>query len=434
MLNPGWLADAVRDARDRTMDLVADLSDEEMVGPMLAIVNPLIWEIGHLAWFEEKFVLRQACGEPPLLPFGDSIYDSGAIPHDTRWRLVLPSREDTLAYMHEVGERVAERVLRADATDVVQHFALYSVFHYDWHTEAITYTRQTLGKPAPKLASVASQETGTGEPATEGPADGDVAVPATTFLLGATRAEPFAYDNEKWAHPVEVPAFRIAGGAVTQSEYLAFVEDGGYSNRVVWSSDGWAWRTAERAEHPVYWRREAGQWQRRNFDQWVPLEPHRPVIHVNWYEADAYARWAGRRLPTEAEWELAAAGEPGATPPRKRRYPWGDDLPAPGQANVDWAAMGSVDVGAHPSGDSAFGCRQMTGNVWEWTATTFEAFPNFEPDAYRENSEQFFGSRKVVRGGSWATRSRLARAGLRNYFTPERRDVFAGIRTCALEP
>jgi iron(II)-dependent oxidoreductase len=430
MLNAGWLADAVRDARDRTMDLVADLSDDDMVGPMLAVVNPLIWEIGHLAWFEELFVLRQACSEPAIQAFGDSIYDSGAIPHDTRWRLVLPSREETLAYMHEVGERVADRVLRADATDVVHHFALYSVLHYDWHTEAITYTRQTLGHPAPKLGGLSPGGGSSPGRPEDGPIEGDVEVPATTFLLGATRDQPFSYDNEKWAHPVRVPAFRMARGAVTQSEYLAFVEDGGYARRELWDSAGWAWRVAEGAEHPVYWRRDPGQgWQRRHFDHWLALEPHRPVIHVNWYEADAYTRWAGRRLPTEAEWELAAAGEPGSA--RKRRYPWGDDLPAPGQANVDWAAMGTVDVGAHAAGDSAFGFRQMVGNVWEWTSTTFDAYPNFEADAYQANSEQFFGSRKVVRGGAWATRSRLARSGLRNYFTPERRDVFAGIRTCA---
>ena len=432
MLNAGWLADAVRDSRDRTIDLVADLSDEDMVGPMLSIVNPLIWEIGHLAWFEELFVLRQACSEPPIQPFGDSIYDSGAIPHDTRWRLVLPSRDETLAYMHEVGERVADRVLRADATDVVHHFALYSVLHYDWHTEAITYTRQTLGHPAPKLGNLPTGDTGSPGSPEDGPVAGDVEVPATTFLLGATRDAPFSYDNEKWAHPVSVDAFRMAREAVTQSEYLAFVEDGGYTRRELWDSDGWAWRQAEGAEHPVYWRRDPDQgWQRRHFDHWLDLEPHRPVIHVNWYEADAYARWAGRRLPTEADWELAAAGEPGS--PRKRRYPWGDELPTPGQANVDWMAMGTVDVGAHGAGDSAYGFRQLVGNVWEWTSTVFNAYPNFEADAYQANSEQFFGSRKVVRGGSWATRSRLARAGLRNYFTPERRDVFGGVRTCALD-
>jgi iron(II)-dependent oxidoreductase len=413
MFDRHWLADAIRDARDRTIDLVADLEDEQLMGPLLGIVNPLIWEIGHLAWFEEKFVLRQACGEPALLPYGDSLYDSGVVPHDTRWRLVLPSRADTVAYMHRVGERVAERVLGDDATDVVCHFALYSVFHYDWHTEAITYTRQTLAYAAPKL----SGPPGNGEGCREetGGLEGDVEIAGGRFLLGATRAQPFAYDNEKWAHPVPVAPFAIARAAVTQSQYLAFVEDGGYQRPEVWSSEGWAWRESSGANHPLYWRPSPEGWQRRLFDQWVALEPHRPVIHVNWYEADAYARWAGRRLPEEVEWELAAAGEP------------------PGRATVDWMAMGTTDVAAHPQGDSAFGCRQMLGNVWEWTSSTFGPYPNFERDAYHENSEQFFGSRKVLRGGSWATRSRLLRTTLRNYFTPERRDVFAGFRTCALE-
>jgi iron(II)-dependent oxidoreductase len=452
MLDRDWLASAVRDACDRTVDLVADLDDEALVGPLLPVVNPLIWEIGHLAWFEEKFVLRQACGEEPILPYGDAVYDSGAIPHDTRWRLVLPSRGDTMAYMHEVAERVAARVLAADATDVVCHFALYSVFHYDWHTEAITYTRQTLGHPAPKISGPPG-DGGQGHrgQAEAGPLDGDVEISGATFLLGATRGAPFAYDNEKWAHPVRVAPFAMARAAVTQGQYLAFVEDGGYQRPEVWHSDGWAWRQAVGAEQPLYWQRfPGGGWQRRHFDQWVTLEPHRPVVHVNWYEADAYARWAGRRLPTEAEWELVAGGEPhaplasagepsaaGGEPPaaasRTRRYPWGDQDPVPGQANVDWLAMDTTDVAAHPQTDSAFGCRQLVGNVWEWTSTTFGPYPNFERDAYHENSEQFFGSRKVLRGGSWATRSRLLRTTLRNYFTPERRDVFAGFRTCAVD-
>jgi len=431
MFDHHWLADAVRDSRDRTIDLVADLDDEQLVGPLLGTVNPLIWEIAHLAWFEEKFVLRNACGEPPILPFGDALYDSGAIPHDTRWRLVLPSRADTIAYMHEVGERVAERVLADDATDVIRHFALYSVFHYDWHTEAITYTRQTLGHPAPKLSGPPDEGEGGGYQEAGG-LDGDVEIPGGRFLLGATRAQPFAYDNEKWAHAVSVEPFAIARAAVTQSQYLAFVEDGGYQRRELWNSDGWAWRESAGAEHPLYWRPTPEGWQRRHFDQWVALEAYRPVIHVSWYEADAYAQWAGRRLPTEMEWEMAAAGEPGAPFPRKRRFPWGDD-PAPDRASVDWLAMGTTDVAAHPRGDSAFGCRQMLGNVWEWTSSTFWPYPNFERDSYYDNSEQFFGSRKVLRGGSWATRSRLLRTTLRNYFTLERRDVFAGFRTCARE-
>jgi iron(II)-dependent oxidoreductase len=155
---------------------------------------------------------------------------------------------------------------------------------------------------------------------------------------------------------------------------------------------------------------------------------------VCWYEADAYCRWAGRRLPTEAEWEAAAIGEPdgaGGLSSMRRRFPWGNEPIGPGHANLDWKHLSTVDVAAYPAGDSAFGCRQLIGNLWEWTASTFLPYPNFEQDAYRENSWPWFGSRKVLRGGAWATRSRLIRATLRNYFTPERRDVLAGFRTAA---
>ncbi len=233
---------------------------------------------------------------------------------------------------------------------------------------------------------------------------------------------------------MEVGPFAIARAPVTQAEFAAFVDDGGYRRRELWSEDGWAWREQARAEHPVYWRRDAGAWLRRDFDEWRALEPHRPVIHVNWYEADAYCRWAGRRLPTEAEWEAAAASDPGPGGARlsgaKRRFPWGNEPPTPRRANLDWQAMGCLDVGALPAGDSAFGCRQMIGNVWEWTSSTFLPYPGFTPDPYKEYSEPWFGTRKVLRGGCWATRSRMLRNTWRNYFTPDRRDVLAGFRTC----
>ena len=438
-LDPVWLAAAVRDGRDRAIDLVADLSDEQLIGPQLATVNPLLWEVGHLAWFQEKFVLRQAAGTPPLLPFGDSIWDSGAIPHDTRWRLVLPPRSQTVAYMQEVGERVADCVLRPDATDVVRHFALYTVFHYDWHTEALTYTRQTLGYPAPALPGMGggSAESGVGSGGESPPGD-DVTVPGGITLLGALRGQQFSYDNEKWAHPVDVAPFAISRRAVTQGQYQVFVEDGGYQRPELWNTDGWAWRLQAGADQPAYWRREGDDaWARRLFDTWRPLEPQRPMVHVSWYEADAWCRWAGRRLPREPEWELAASGvterAASGSGTRRRLFPWGDAAPEPGHANLDWSAGDTVDVDSYPAGDSAFGCRQMIGNVWEWTASTFRAYPNFERDAYFENSEQFFGSRKVLRGGSWATRSRLVRNTLRNYLTPDRRDAMAGFRTCACD-
>nr|MDQ3570905.1 SUMF1/EgtB/PvdO family nonheme iron enzyme [Actinomycetota bacterium] len=244
--------------------------------------------------------------------------------------------------------------------------------------------------------------------------------------LGATRREPFVFDNEKWAHPVHVEPFTMARAPVTQAEYAAFVDDDGYGRSELWGDEGWSWRAAAGIDQPVYWRRQGEAWQRRHFDRWVDLEPNRPAVHVCWYEADAYCRWAGRRLPSEAEWELAATGR------SKRRHPWGDGEAERRHANLDWQAMGTVDTDLFADGDAPSGCRQMFGNVWEWTATTFGPYPNFERDAYKEMSEPWFGTRKVLRGGSWATRSRFLRSTMRNYFSPDRRDVFAGFRTCAL--
>ena len=437
----GWVADAAQ----RLTDLVADLDDKQMTGPRLATINPLIWEIGHVTWFQEIFVLRRQLGEPPIIGHADAIWDSAAIPHDTRWFLALPSREETLGYIREVTGRVADRVTSPDATEQLRYIARYAVHHHDMHTEALTYTRQALGYPPPVLPapggpSGAGPLDGDAEAgpldgdAEAGPLDGDAGVGGGRFLLGADRGEEFVHDNEKWIHPVDLAPFAIARAPVTQAAYAAFVDDGGYRRRELWGDDGWAWRTAAGADGPVYWRRGEDGFQRRDFDRWVPLEPHRPVSHVCWYEAEAYCRWAGRRLPEEAEWEAAAIGEPtasGALSPARRPFPWGGSPPGPEHANMDWRHLGTVDVAACPDGDSAFGCRQMIGNLWEWTATTFAAYPNFEQDAYRDNSWPFFGSRKVLRGGSWATRSRFIRATTRNYFTPDRRDVLAGFRTAA---
>jgi iron(II)-dependent oxidoreductase len=443
----GQLAHWVRDARDRTLELVADLTDEQMLaGPCLPIVNPFLWEIGHVAWFQERWVLRYAGGQPPIRADADALYDSMAIPHDTRWGLPLPSRADTLAYLYEVRDRVLARLRDGDPGEAERYVVLLALFHEDMHDEAFTYMRQTFAYPVPHL-SIADGQAGVSRPRSGssslrgdsgGPLPGDVEVPGGTFLFGALPGEPFVFDNEKWAHPVEVRPFAIARAAVTQAEFAAFVEDGGYRRPDLWSEEGWRWREAQGAEHPVYWRRApGGGFLRRNFDAWVPLEPHRPVIHVSWYEADAFCRWAGRRLPSEVEWEVAASAEPDPSgrrlSSRKRRFPWGDEPAGPDRANLDWRAMGCLDVGALPAGDSAFGCRQMIGNVWEWTATDFLPFPGFVPDLYKEYSQPWFGTRKVLRGGCWVTRGRMLRNTWRNFFTPDRRDVLAGFRTCAAD-
>lgn len=424
------LAAWVRDARQRTFDVVADLSDEQLLGPQLRIVNPLLWEIGHVTWFQEKWVLRHAGGQAPIRADGDSLYDSAAIAHDTRWDLPLPSRADTLAYMTAVRDRVLERIAHGNLTDNERYFITLGVFHEDMHTEAFTYTRQTHGWRAPVFSGLEPPSS-----SEAGPLRGDAEIPGGRFLLGANREEPFVFDNEKWAHPVEVQPFAIARAALTQAEFAEFVEAHGYSRKEFWSEPGWGWRESVRAEHPVYWKREAaGRWLRRNFDQWMPLEPHRPVLHVNWWEAEAYCNWAGRRLPTEAEWEVAAAAQPAASGEKlgeaKRRFPWGDHAPEAQHANLRWRAMGAVDVGALPAGDSAFGCRQMIGNVWEWTVSDFSPYPGFEIDPYREYSQPWFRTHKVLRGGAWPTQPRLLRNTWRNFYTPDRRDVWAGFRTC----
>ena len=441
LVTPTELAEWVLDARERSFELIADLNDEQLMGPRLPTVNPLIWEIGHAAWFQEKWVLRHVCGEKAIRADGDSLFDSIAIAHETRWDLPLPSHEETLAYARQARDRVVEKLQQGEPSEELVYFVLYAVFHEDMHTEAFTYTRQTLGYPQPRLSIVPTPAKAGAPPegVTGGNSSaGDVEIPGGEFLLGATPEEPFVFDNEKWGHLVDVKPFAMARTAVSQAEFRAFVDDGGYRRKELWSEPGWQWRETAGAEQPVYWRQDpGGNWQRRDFDQWVQLEPHRPVIHANWYEAEAYCRWAGRRLPTEAEWEVAAAAEPHPNgrglSPQKRRFPWGNQPAAPERANLDWQALGCRDAGALPQSGSAFGCLQMIGNVWEWTSTTFLPYPGFVADPYKEYSEPCFRTRKVLRGGCWTTRARLLRNTCRNFYTPDRRDVWAGFRTCRLE-
>ena len=252
------LAAWVRDARERSIELVADLTDEQLLGPRLAIVNPFLWEIGHVAWFQEKWVLRGAAGLPPLRADGDALYDSAAIPHDTRWDLPLPSRQETLSYMRAVRDRVLERLERGIPDDNELYFILLTVFHEDMHTEAFTYARQTLSYPPPALSNgdaPAAWSAPLAAAPSAGALSGDAEVPGGRFLLGALPSEPFVFDNEKWAHAVEIKPFAIARAAVTQAEFAAFVEDRGYRRRALWSEPAWQWRESARVVNPVYWQR-----------------------------------------------------------------------------------------------------------------------------------------------------------------------------------
>ena len=416
----------LRDSRARTLELVAGLNGEQLLGPMLGIVNPLLWEIGHLAWFHEHFVLRHLDGAAPVLRAADALYDSSAVPHDTRWDLPLPSLEATLDYMRHVEARLIARLERREPTADECYLYRLVTFHEDMHGEAFTYSRQSLGYPAPHFA-------GRLDLVQAGPLPGDVAIPGGVIRLGAESSNGpsvFVFDNEKWAHAVEVTPFRMARAPVTNFEFAGFVADGGYERRNLWSDAGWAWRTAAGACHPVYWQEPGDGCNVRRFDHIVPLAPHQPVVNISWYEAEAYCHWAKRRLPTEAEWELAAATAPGEA--AKRRYPWGTQENS-AHANLDGLRLGCCDVAAFPEGDSAYGCRQMIGNVWEWTSSDFLPYPGFSPDIYEDYSVPAFGTRKVLRGGAWITRARMITNTYRNYFPPERNDIYAGFRTVALE-
>jgi ergothioneine biosynthesis protein EgtB len=384
---PQQLAAALRAARDYTLDLfdrlaAAGFAEPHRV-PRLAIVNPPLWELGHTAWFAEWFVLREAASSHPatakrgcLLARGDDWFDSNLVPHRARWSLDLPSPGALKTYCREVLDRVLDRLAREAPDDASLYPYRLALAHEDMHGEALLYTMQTLGVPAPAQPGARSRG-----------ARGEIACPGGRLLLGGKQHDGFVFDNEKQAHARTLAPFRIDAALVTNADYLQFVEAGGYADPRCWSQAGYAWLMRDARAAPRYWRREDGRWRGERFGQAAALAAHEPMRHVSLHEAQAYCAWAGRRLPLEEEWESAArSGLPG----------------------FEW------------------------GQLWEWTASPFLPYPGFAPDRYREYSEPWFGTRQVLRGASFATPRRLRSPHFRNFYQPERDDIFAGFRTCAV--
>ena len=428
------LVKMLRDADSRTMDLISGLNEQQLMGPQLDIVNPILWEIGHIAWFYEKFILRDIGGQKPVFDNVDSLYDSMAVPHSTRWDLNLPDLKTTIRYRREILEKVINWLgLNETATSEHTYFTQLTTFHEDMHDEAFTYTRQTLRYPAPCLGVKDAFKS-----KVAGPFPGDIYIPEGVHMLGSSPKAPFYMDNEKWAHGYEVKPFSISRAPVTNLEFADFVEAGGYEREKLWSKAGWNWRMQNGVKHPLYWIKDSKEWVVENFDQIEVIRPHAPVAHVSWFEADAWCRWAERRLPWEAEWEVAASRTPtigiNKLSGLETRYPWGDKPPNQEYANLDGALGGTVDVAEFSEGESGYGCRQMIGNVWEWTQSSFRPFEGFVADPYSDYSEPWFdGRHAVLRGGSWATRNRTIWNTFRNFYTCDRRDIIAGFRTCALQ-
>jgi iron(II)-dependent oxidoreductase len=412
-------------ARQRTCALLEPLTDDELVCQHSPLMSPLIWDLAHIGVFEELWLLQGVGSLSPMVPEYEGLYDAFNHPRIERAELGLMGPARSRSYLAEVRERALEVLERTelDPSDrlLADGFVFWMIVqHEHQHCETMLATLQLRDAeyplpqrelPPPRLLPAA-----------------EVLVGGGSFVLGAV-AEPAAYDNERPAHEVELKPFWIDTAPVTNGDFLAFIAAGGYDDARLWDEAGWSFRRQEGLEHPAFWHREGdGAWSRMRFGHVEPVPPDEPVQHVSWYEADAYARWAGKRLPTEAEWERAASWA-GAT---KRRFPWGDARPTAAEANLaDPERFRPAPVGAYPGGASAEGCEQLVGDVWEWTASDFRGYPGFEAFPYREYSEVFFGTEyKVLRGASWAVHPTLSRASFRNWDFPIRRQIFAGFR-CA---
>jgi iron(II)-dependent oxidoreductase len=416
--------------RRRSLDLLAPLDDGQLLRQHSPLMSPLAWDLAHVGNYEDLWLVR-ALGGPPVGPDHDRLYDAFRNPRADRPSLPMLGPDGARAYLAEVRGRALDLLERREwdpADGLLRAGFVYGMVlqHEHQHDETMLATLQLMASPGyrPPSGGPQSSEQGGVPVGAE-----EVLVEGGPFVMG-TDSDAWAYDNERPAHVVDLGPFRIDTHPTTNAAYLEFVEAGGYRERCWWSEAGWAWRTEAGLEHPGTWRRHGrGAWTHDRFGWEEDLPGEEPVQHVCWYEAEAYARWRGRRLPTEAEWEKAASWDPGLG--AKRRFPWGDGAPTPARANLGQRRLGPAPRGSLPEGASAYGCQQMVGDVWEWTSSDFRPHPGFRAFPYREYSEVFWGSDyKVLRGGSWATHASAVRTTFRNWDYPIRRQIFAGLR-CA---
>ncbi|MFC5746857.1 ergothioneine biosynthesis protein EgtB [Actinomadura rugatobispora] len=415
--------------RDRSLGLTTGALDAaELTAQVSPLMSPLVWDLAHVGNYEELWLLRAAAGVEAMRPEIDDLYDAFEHPRAERPRLPLLQPEEARAYIATVRSKVLDSLdsVRFDKGDPLTRGGfVYGmvVQHEHMHDETMLATHQ-LRKGAPALLDPPGALLDAHAPG----AAGEVLIEAGPFEMG-TSDDPWAYDNERPGHIVDLPAYYIDTEPVTNADYIAFIEAGGYDDPRHWHPKGWEWRSESGKRAPGFWSRDGGgPWLRRRFGRTEPLPLDEPVQHVCWYEADAYARWAGKRLPTEAEWEKAARWDPAAG--RSRRYPWGD-VYEEGRANLGQRLLRPAEAGSYESGASAYGVRRLVGDVWEWTSSDFHGYPGFRSFPYKEYSEVFFGpDYKVLRGGSWATHPLAVRGTFRNWDYPIRRQIFAGFR-CA---
>ncbi len=394
---PAALAAALHRGRDQLLALFEGferaLGRDGLCIAFDPVLNLPLWELGHIGWFEEYWLsrnpdrLRGIAFDPgvsraaSVLPGADALYDSSRVPHTQRWLLDLPGVEATCEYLARVRESTLALLRASAGGDDDLYFFRLALLHEDMHREAWHFMAQHLG------IDLGPAMTGRAPKAAK--ACGEWSIPAGTHSLGRSGAG-FAFDNELPAHPVGVRAFSIDRAPVSWGRFLPFIESGGYESESLWTGPGWDWRTRQDRSHPLHLRRTGHGWQQQRFGEWVAVDPDTPALHLSAHEAQAWCRWSGRRLPSEAEWERAAL------------------LAVEGGEPFEW------------------------GEVWEWTASPFTPYAGFAPHPYRDYSEPWFDGRPVLRGGSFATTLHMKHPRYRNFFAAQRNDVFAGFRSCAL--
>jgi len=444
---PSTAVAALEDARRRTLRLVEGITQEDLERVHSPLMSPLVWDLGHIAAFEDLWLVHRLGGEPMLREDLGHVYDAFETPRSDRGDLPFLRTPEARAYLGEVREHALAALRRpsADGSTIPELVIRHELQHQETMLQTLQLARlehyEGPGREEPPW-SPSERHTGLET----------VLVPAGPFAMGAG-ADGFAYDNERPSHTVELEAFRIGAAPITNGTWMRFVEGGGYERREWWSDEAWHWKEEYDITHPGGWTDDGREWRMGRFE---PLLPQRPVAHVSWFEADAFARSHGVRLPTEAEWEKAATWDQQTE--TKRTWPWGEESPEavphgvrplsaggghrlPGlqgsgasgrrqpRANLDARVFGTAPVGAYPAGASPCGALAMAGDVWEWTSSELRGYPGFVADPYPEYSEVFFGpDYKVLRGGSWASAGRVAVPTFRNWDLPGRRQIFAGVR------
>ncbi|MEU8607697.1 ergothioneine biosynthesis protein EgtB [Actinoplanes sp. NPDC048791] len=412
-------------ARARTALLTDAVDDADLVRQHSPIMSPLVWDLAHVGNQEELWLVRDVGGREPVRRDIDELYDAFKHPRSDRPALPLLGPAEARAYVEQVRDKaldVLDRVRLDESRPLLADGFAFGMIvqHEQQHDETMLATHQ-LRTGAPVL-------TADPPPPARVPVAGEVLIPGGPFAMG-TDTEPWALDNERPAHTVDVPAFFIDAAPVTNGRYAEFIDAGGYDDPQWWSERGWAHRQTAGLTAPLHWRRDGDGWAATAFGRTERIVPDEPVVHVCFFEAEAYAAWAGRRLPSEAEWEKAARHDP--VTGRSRRFPWGDEAPKARHANLGQRHLSPAPVGAYPDGASPLGVHQLIGDVWEWTSSGFHPYPGFAVFPYEEYSQVFFGGDyQVLRGGSFGTDRAACRGTFRNWDHPIRRQIFSGFR-CA---